>query len=189
MNNQTKKIPAGKELIDAPSLLKKIGIKEKMYVADLGCGRRGYFSLQAAKLTGDQGLVYAVDIVKSALENVRSIANLFGISNIKTIWADLEVYQSTKIASNSIDLVILNNVLFQIKKEELAIKESVRILKNEGKILVTDWEKTKAPFGPPVENRSDPEKIKQYCLNQGLSLEDEFKAGPCHYGLVFIKNS
>jgi ubiquinone/menaquinone biosynthesis C-methylase UbiE len=184
---QTTKVPGGNELIDACSLLEKAGIEEKMKIADLGCGRRGYFTLQAAKLTGDQGLVYAVDILETSLEDVKSLANLFGLPNIKTIWADLEVLNSTRLPDSSIDLAMLNNVLFQTQKDELIIQEAIRILKKGGKLLITDWKKIKTPFGPPVENRTDPEYLKKYGQKQGLKLKKELVAGPYHYSLIFIK--
>ena len=62
MTESIVKIPGGKKLIDTKQLLEKIGLEEKMRVADLGCGRRGYFSLQAAKIVGNKGLVIAVDV-------------------------------------------------------------------------------------------------------------------------------
>ena len=183
----TIKIPGGKELIDAKVLLEKGGITEGMLIADLGCGRRGYFSLQAAKLVGNTGLVYSVDILKSALENVLSMAKLFGISNIQTIWANLEILGATKIPNESIDLAMLNNILFQTDKDEMIVKEAARILKPQGKLLVTDWKKIDVPFGPPVENRPDPNEIKKYAVDCGLQLEKEFEAGPYHFSLIFVK--
>jgi len=168
VGEKTTKIPGGKELIDARSLLEKAGIGEKMKIADLGCGRRGYFTLQAAKLVGDQGMVYAVDILRDSLEDVKSLANLFGIPNIKTVWADLEVLNSTQIPDALIDLVMLNNVLWQTEKDELIIQEAIRILRKGGKLLVTDWKKIKTPFGPPVENRTDSEYLKEYGQKQSL---------------------
>lgn len=187
MAKQQIKIPGGKELIDSLALLEKLGIAEKMIVADLGCGRRGYFSLQAAKLIGPNGLVYCVDVVKTALENVNSMANLFGIPNIKTIWADLEIPKAVKISDKSIDLAMINNVLFQTKKHNLIIQEAVRILKKNGKLLITDWKKTWSPFGPPAENRVSPEQIKTDARKCGLILEKEIEAGPYHFGLIFVK--
>jgi len=187
MANQQTKVPGEKELLDARVLLEKLGVCENAKIADLGCGTRGYFTLQAAKLVGFQGIIYAVDVVKSVLENIKSMANLFGLSNIKPIWADLEVKEGTKISENSLDFCMLNNILFQTEKDEFIIREASRILKSGGKLLITDWKKIKTPFGPPVEKRSDPEKIKIFAQNQGLFLEEEMDAGPYHYGLIFVK--
>lgn len=187
MAQQSTKIPKGGELINAQTLLEKIGIEEKMKIADLGCGRRGHFSLQAAKLIGNKGLVYAVDVVKDILKNVQGAAQLYGIENIKTIWADLEVLKSTKIDNASVDIAMLNNILFQTKKKKEIVNEAVRILKKGGKLLIIDWKKTKAPFGPPVDSRVKPDAVKEYVQKCGLTLTHELNAGPHHYALVFKK--
>ncbi len=183
----TIKIPGGKELIDAKEVLEKVGIEEKMKVADLGCGYRGYFTLQAAKLVGARGLVYAVDVLKSALESVKSLASLYGVDNIHALWADLEVAGSVKIEDGSIDLAMLNNIFFQTKKADIVLREAARILKKDGKLLVTIWKKAGAPFGPPVEARTTPEEVKENARNAGLTLEKEFESGPYHFSLVFVK--
>lgn len=187
MTSQKTNIPGGRGLLNAKTLLEKAGIEEKMKIADLGCGRRGHFVLQAAKLVGKKGLIYAVDVVKDVLKNVEGAAQLYDIENIKTVWADLEIPKSTKIDNASIDIVMLNNILFQTKKKKEIINEAVRILKKKGKLLIVDWKKTKVPFGPPVEDRIDPEAIKKYVQECGLTLEQEFNAGPYHYALIFQK--
>ena len=106
------KIPGGNELINAKEFLTKVGIEEEMTVADLGCGARGYFSLQAARMVGSRGMVYAVDILPAALKGVEVNAKLLGINNIKTVWSDLEIYEATKIPAESLDFALLINILF-----------------------------------------------------------------------------
>ena|SRR6056297_1803931 len=174
-------------LLDIKDILINVGVKENMRIADLGCGRRGSFSLQAAKLVKKNGLIFAVDILKPALKNIRSKAEMFNISNIKTIWANLEVYKSTNIADNEVDIVFLSNTLFQSEKHEIVIKEANRILKDQGKVLIIEWKKIKSPIGPPMEKRIDQEKIKTLFEKLDLKLVNEFEAGPYHYGLVYKK--
>jgi ubiquinone/menaquinone biosynthesis C-methylase UbiE len=174
-------------VVDAHSLLEEAGIEEKMTVADLGCGSRGYFAIQAAKLIGEDGLIYAVDIVKSALQNVQNTARLFGITNLRTVWGDLERPQAIKIPAESLDLAMLNNMLFQNQKRDEIIKEATRLLKKQGKLLITDWKKTKTPLGPPLGNRISPEEIKKIAEKTGLEYQKELMAGPYHYALMFVK--
>lgn len=181
------KIPGGNELINAKELLAKIGIEEGMVVGDLGCGARGYFSLQAARIIGPRGLVYAVDILPSALKGVETNAKLLAINNIKTVWSDLEIYQATKIPVESLDFALLINILFQTKEDEKIIKEAIRLIKPGGKLAICDWKKTGAPFGPPVNDRPDPEELKRIVADSGLKLEKEIEAGPYHFALVFVK--
>ena len=180
-------IPGGKELIDSRALLEKAGIAEKMKVADFGCGKKGHFTLEAARLIGPQGIVYAVDILKSSLKSIMVNAEMFGIDNIKTVWADLEIPGSTKIPSSTVDFAMANNLLFQVKNHLPVFQEAYRILKKEGLFLVTDWIMQSTPFGPPVEARVSKEKVKEVAKSVGFKQKDEWKAGPYHWALLFIK--
>lgn len=158
-----------------------------MKVGDLGCGAHGFFTLQSARAVGNKGIVYAVDVLKSALESIDSKTHLEGLANIKTVWSNLEILGATKIPEESLDRALLINVLFQVQKHQEVIKEAARLLKPEGKLLVVDWKPQAAPFSVPAEKRVPEEKVKSFTQNAGLNLEKEFEAGPYHYGLVFIK--
>lgn len=181
------KILGGAELVDADKILQELGIAERMKIADFGCGGRAYFTLHAAKLIGKEGLVYAIDILKGNLQSVEDLAKFYGLKNVKTIWADLEMIGSTKIVSSTIDLVIITNLFFQTKKHREIFKEAQRVLKSDGKIFVADWKKISSPLGPPVEMRISPEQIKKTVEGTCLKIEKEFEAGPYHFGLVFLK--
>jgi ubiquinone/menaquinone biosynthesis C-methylase UbiE len=177
----------GNELLNPEKLYQHVGLTQGMKVADLGCGGSGRFTITAAKLVGRKGKVYAVDILKSVLKEMARKARLEGVSNVKTVWANLEIYGATKIKTNELDVAFLINILFQSKEHENIIKESVRMLKSGGKLLVVDWKQTGAPFGPPVVDRVKPDKIKKIAKSIGLKKIDEFEAGDYHYGLVFQK--
>ncbi len=179
------KVPGGNELIDAKSLLEKTDLKEGWRVADFGCGARGHFTLQAAKMVGTKGVVYAIDVLKSALNGVESNARLHGLFNIRTLWSDLEILGATKLPENYLDLALLINILFQVKDRQTVIKEAIRLVKKQGKLLIVDWKETSAPFGPLVKDRISAQKVKQIGAELGLKLEKEFEAGSYHYALLF----
>jgi len=183
-----KKQAGGNQLLDSREILEnKVGLGYGNVVADLGCGPKAYFTFQSARMVGDKGLVYAVDVQKQVLSSVESHAKTQGLDNIRTVWTDLEIKGATKIQESSLDLAILNNVLFQSTNMPEMIKESIRLIKNGGKLLVVDWKKMGAPLGPKMDLRVDPEKVKELCEVFGLKLEKEFEAGPYHFGLIFKK--
>ena len=64
-------------------ILDKANISEEMRVADLGCGNLGYFCFPAAKMVGEKGEVYAVDILKNVLETIGRKAKQENVINIK----------------------------------------------------------------------------------------------------------
>ena len=170
-------------------VLSKIGVDAGMAVGDLGCGNLGYFAMISAKRVGKSGLVYAVDILKSALESVANIARQNGLDNVKTVWSNLEMLGATRVPEGTLDVIFLHNVLFQSKKKDLIIREGQRLLKDGGKMMIIDWLKSQTPtgFGPPSAVRPDPEEIKKMAQKSGLRLVEEFAAGPYHFGLIFIK--
>ncbi|MBU0613159.1 class I SAM-dependent methyltransferase [Patescibacteria group bacterium] len=182
-----KKTAGGNELLNPETILNQAGVGYGNIVGDLGCGGMGYFTLQAAKAVGDKGQVYAVDVVKTVLQSVETKAKLDGLTNIKTIWSDLEVPGATKINEASLDFALLINVLFQTQKHEEMIKESVRLLKRGGKLVVVDWKKNDTPFGPKTEARVLKEKVQEIAEKLGCVLERSLETGPYHYWLEFIK--
>lgn len=172
---------------DENLVIKKAQIGEGMRIADLGCGYTGRFAFPMARLVGRSGVIYAVDAKKDALESMAKLAKRENISNIKTVWSDLEIFKATKIESSSIDVVLLMNVLFQSQKRVEVIREAVRLLKKDCRLIIIEWVKTAALFGPPVASRISKESLKNSLSKLGLKLEEEFEPGPYHYGLVCIK--
>jgi ubiquinone/menaquinone biosynthesis C-methylase UbiE len=168
-------------------VFKKMGLEEGMAVGDLGCGNLAYYATGAAKIVGKNGLVYAVDILKTALNAVATRAKNEGLGNLKTIWSNLEVFGATTIPANSLDAIFIHNVMFQSTKHDGFIKEAMRLLKPKGKLMIVDWKKISAPFGPPVDSRPDPEKVKALAAQNGLKLNEEFDAGPYHWGMIFVR--
>lgn len=180
-------ITGGNILLDASTILNKAQAGEGMRIADLGCGRTGHFVFPAARLVGKNGRVYAVDILKTALENIERRARQDNIRNIFAIWSDLEVFGAAKIESGSIDIALLINTLHQSHKRAEILRETIRMTKKGGKLIIVEWKNIALPFGPPPEERVKKESLMDGAQRLGLRLEEEFFVGHLHYGLLFIK--
>ncbi|MEI6288590.1 MAG: methyltransferase domain-containing protein [bacterium] len=176
----------GNELITA-NIFEKLGITAGMKVGDFGCGNLGYFAFPPAKIVGKDGIVYAVDILKSVLQSVDQIAKQQGYDNVRTVWSNLEIVGATKIPAGTLDVAALINVLFQSDKDELVFQEIKRLLKSGGKMMVVDWKSITTPFGPPMADRIKKEEVIAHGNKAGLTVIEEFEAGPYHYGVIFVK--
>lgn len=176
-------IPSGSELLNPHFLLEKSGIREGWKVADFGSGSAGHFVFPAARMVGASGVAYAVDILKSALAGIVSREKLEGVKNVKRIWADLDIPGATKIADESLDLVLLINN----RVHEAMIREAVRVLKSGGRFLIVDWKTIATPFGPPTAERVDALQAKERVKKYGLQVVEEFEAGKYHWGLLLSK--
>ena len=161
-------------------------ISEGMKIADLGCGA-GFFTVLLAKAVGENGEVFAADVQKSSLESVKIKAQAEKISNIKTIWADLEIYGATKIAGDSLDMVLISDVLFQSQKKGAIIKEARRILSPSGKLAIIDWRPEALDIGPKGGYRLAKNDMAKIAEEEGFKLNNEFDTGDYHYGLMFNK--
>jgi ubiquinone/menaquinone biosynthesis C-methylase UbiE len=180
-------ITGGNILLDVKLILGKIHVHENMKVADLGCGSSGHFVFPIADLIGKNSTVYAVDILKTILETIDRKIKQDNIKNIKTIWSDLEVFGATKIETGSLDVGFLINTLYQSKNRLNIIRETIRMLKKGGSIVIVEWKNSSLPFGPPAKERVTEESLKIACQKLGLKLEEEFIPGQYHFGLVFTK--
>ncbi|MDD2730621.1 MAG: class I SAM-dependent methyltransferase [Candidatus Portnoybacteria bacterium] len=172
--------------VNPSKVLLQLNIEPGTNLADFGCGH-GYFSIPAAKLTGDTGRVWAIDILPDALEAVRSRAQIEKLSNIETLRVNLENFGSAKISDNSIDMVLLHNILFQSRRKESILKEVKRVLRPGGSLDVIDWRPEKDFFGPKEGWRLSAAEARKMAENEGFVFVKEFDAGEYHFGLMFKK--
>ena len=162
-------------------VLKQLKLKESITAADFGCGSGGWVIPLAKKL--EEGKIFAIDILEEPLSALRAKTKLEKIINVQTILADIE--KGVDIAENSLDLVLMTNLLFETENKKKVLEEGKRVLKPGGRILVVEW-KIDAPLGPK-EGRVSAEEVKKIAEEIGLKLEKEFEAGIYHYGLILVK--
>jgi len=169
--------------LDPQEILNEIELRKGMTAVDFGCGAGGWVIPLAKRLK--KGKVYALDVQEETLSALKGQARLEKVFNIEPILCDLENPKSLKLRNDSIDLVLMTNLLFQIENKKEVFSQAKRILKKGGQILVVDW-KEESPFGP-YEKRVLPEEVKEIAKDVGLELTKDFEAGDYHYGLVFEK--
>lgn len=166
--------------------LDSLDLRPGMTVADFGCGA-GFYSIPLSKYVGDIGKVLAIDIRKEMLELVKSKAKLQHLLNIATIWADLEIPGSTHIRENSVDAIVISNILFQVENKANVAREAFRILKEGGEIMAVEWDESESPTGPPLKFRLTRRETERVFTEAGFIFKKEFSAGVHHYGFIFKK--
>ncbi len=170
--------------LNPEDVLDKLELKANMVAAEFGCGSGG-FSIPLAKRL-EEGLVYGLDIQVAPLSALKSRTLLENIVNIRIIRCDLEKPRGSTLADSSLDLVLIPNVLFEVKNKNARISEAKRVLKNKGKLVIIDW--VPGASQGPAEGRVSAAEVEKIAKDAGFRLEKEFKAGKYHYGLVFEKS-
>lgn len=173
------------KFLDPAAIIAQLDVQAGSVAADFGCGP-GYFSLPFAKAVGTEGRVYSFDILPQALETVVSSSKNLGITNIETKRVNLEKENGSKLENESVDWVILKDVLFQNQKKDVIISEAYRVLKEGGKMIVVEWNQTQG-IGPDMHLRVNENEIKRMLEERGFSFEKEVAAGNFHYAFVAKK--
>jgi len=179
--------------LNPQKVIDSLQILPGMQIADFGVGR-GDFALAASYAAGKNGVLYAIDIKKTALEALKSKAKEKNISNIHPIIADLEKIRATSLKEDSIHCIIIANVLFQIAAKENVAREAHRVLIPGGKVFLIEWETEgeqkisgKPKIGPVMSARLKKEDAKKLFEIRGFNFDRIFLAGDHHYGMVFKK--
>lgn len=154
-------------------------------IADFGAGH-GFFTVAFGKRVGPSGQVFAIDVLPTALESIRSQAKIEGLFNIKIIRGNLEKLNGSNLPQDSCDFVLIANVLFQVPDKASLIEEARRVLKTGGRLAVVEW-KPYIAVGPKKESRLTETELKQLILSKGFSELKTVDAGTHHFGFIFKK--
>ena len=115
------------------NILKEVGIKPGFQVLDYGCGPGGYI-VPLAKLVGESGKVYALDIHPLAVQKVQDIASKKQLINVETILSDCK----TGLPDKSLDAVLLYDVFHELSDPDGVLQELHRVLKPDGILSFSD---------------------------------------------------
>ena len=113
-------------------LLNAAGLKPGREVLEVGCGP-GFFTIPAAKIVGEKGKVYALDVNPVAVEAVRRKIKEKDLKNIEVILADAS---KTGLLDKSIDVAFLFGVVHALDDIDTVMQEMHRVLKIEGVLSV-----------------------------------------------------
>ena len=123
------------ETNDGVEFLKKIGLKSGQTVLDFGC-RVGHYTIPAAKVVGNERIVYAVDKEQEALNELRQKVKAHNLKNVRIIKASGEI--ELDFESESIDVVLFYDVLHYLGKNDRKklYQKAFRVLKQDGLLSV-----------------------------------------------------
>jgi len=114
-------------------VLQEANIKPGSRVLDYGCGPGGYVA-GAAKLVGQSGTVYALDLHPMAIRRIQKLARKKQLANVQTIHSDCQ----TGLPDNSVDVVLLHDIFHLLDNPQTILAELYRVLKQNGTLSVSD---------------------------------------------------
>ena len=140
------------------------GMKEGQTVLDLGSGA-GFDVFLAAKRVGESGKVIGVDMTPEMIARAEANAEKYGYKNVEFRLGDIE---KLPVDDNSIDVVISNCVVNLAPDKERVFSEAFRVLKNGGKMYVSDI----VLLGELSEEQKNNEELMVGCVAGALQKDD-----------------
>ncbi|HEV2457551.1 MAG TPA: class I SAM-dependent methyltransferase [Ktedonobacterales bacterium] len=170
------------EALQPEKLLRKLGVRAGDTVADIGCGP-GFFTLPAAAIAGQRGMVLAADIQGEMLTTVRSRAAEQGLTNVRVLkTSESEI----PLPEGSCDFVLLAFVLDEVDQRSTFLHRAARAMKSTGKLAVLEWDRVESE-GPPLEDRISREELVEDAHAAGLHVRDSGDLGESQYYYVFAR--
>jgi SAM-dependent methyltransferase len=148
-----------------------LGDLENQTVADIGAGT-GFFSLRLAQKAKK---VIAIDIDPRFIEYLDSAK----------VWELPEMYQDRlearlarpkdpKLKANEADVAIIVNTYIYIPDRVNYVKNLMKGLSDNGKLLIVDFKKKRTPVGPPRSVRIPLYKVEEELYKAGYSSVKTF---------------
>lgn len=139
-------------------------LKSGEIVLDLGAGG-GFDAFLAARKVGQTGKVFGVDMTPEMLSAARANAAKAGYKNVEFLLGEIE---HLPLPNNSVDVIISNCVINLSTDKAQVFKESFRVLKEGGRIAISDVV-ANAPL--PLEMVNNKE-LYCNCISGAIPIDD-----------------
>lgn len=139
-------------------------LKPGEIVLDLGAGG-GFDAFLAARKVGPDGKVYGVDMTPEMLATARANAAREGYNNVEFLLGEIE---HLPLPNNSVDVIISNCVINLSTNKEQVFNESFRVLKEGGRVAISDMVAYKALPPEMVSNK----ELYCNCISGAIPISD-----------------
>jgi ubiquinone/menaquinone biosynthesis C-methylase UbiE len=147
------------------AIVRALGLKPGMVVADLGAGT-GLFTRLIAERVGTGGRVYAVDIAPAFLTHIAQEARRRGHAQVQTVRGTQD---STGLPPGAIDLVFVCDVYHHLEHPGKVLASIHRCLRPGGQLVVVDFDR--------VEGRSSAFVLKHVRAAKAVFVSEIEAAG------------
>jgi predicted methyltransferase len=138
-------------------IVKRVGLKPGMAVADVGAGT-GLFTRLFAPEVGDRGKVYAVDIAPKFLDHIKKTSREAGIKNVETVRCAAD---DVNLKENSVDMVFICDTYHHFEFPHKTMTSIHGALKPGGQVILIDFVR-------------EPGKSTEWVLNHVRAGKDVF---------------
>ena len=132
---------------EAQQLVRLLGIKSGMTVADIGAGS-GYYVVRLSPIVGPHGRIIAEDVVPKYLRGLRRRVRDLGLRNVVISLGELH---DPRLPTNSLDIAILVHMYHEITQPYGLLYNLVPALKPGARVGVADAYGPTSKHGTPLD--------------------------------------
>ena len=164
-------------------LLRELGLKQGMVVADIGAGT-GYYARRMAPLVGSSGTVYATDVQPEMMKMLEDGAKKAGLTNIRPVLGSL---RSVNLPDASVDLAIMVDVYHELEYPFEVIESLVRALKPGGRIAYVEYRLEDLRVPIRTLHKMSEAQVRKEAVAHALVWERTASTLPWQHVVIFQK--
>ncbi len=166
-------------------LVEALQIKPGETIADIGAGS-GYFSWRMARLAGQEGKVFAVEIQQEMLDLL--MKNMAKRRVEKIVQPVLGTVSDPKLPAESCDLMLMVDVYHEFDHPFEMIAAMVRALKPKGRLVFVEFRKEDPRVAIKELHKMSEEQVKkEMAIHTGLEFMQTIGVLPQQHIIVFQK--
>jgi ubiquinone/menaquinone biosynthesis C-methylase UbiE len=162
-------------------MLANLGVKKGMTICDMGCGN-GFYALQFAKMVGEEGHIYGVDIQPEMLKMLNDRADEQGIRNITPV---LGTFVDPRLPKGKFDMIFCADVYHEFSYPEQMLAAMREALAPKGQLVLLEFrgEDPNVPIKP--EHKMTKAQVLKELRPNGFKLDKQYEKLPWQHLLFF----
>lgn len=166
-------------------VLRALRLKPGQSVADIGAGT-GYYTRRLAKIIGEKGTVFAVDIQPEMLQLLTNNMAAAKIRNVKPV---LGSTTDPKLPASSVDLILMVDVYHEFDFPHEMVSAMCPALKPGGRIAFVEFRKEDPKVPIKEVHKMSEAQVKKEMSIQPLEWVETIETLPMQHLILFRKKS
>ncbi len=162
--------------------VRALDLKPGEAAADIGCGT-GYYASRMARIVGDKGTIFGVDIQQEMLDLLTRKMRLMSITNVKPV---LGTEKDPKLPPESCDLMLMVDVYHEFDHPYEMVRAMIPALKKGGRLVFIEFRKEDATVPiKEVHKMSEAQIKKEMAVHPELEWAETKRELPQQHVVIF----
>lgn len=179
--------PQRRELFPIDKIFSQINWKNKKNVLDFGMGN-GYYLPGFFKYGDEDIFIWGAECQEILIDYCLKRKVKEGYKNFIPFFIERTEHPLLPEWIPEMDMIFCSCVLSTFANPSLGISGTARILKNDGIMVIIDWERVEAPSGPELTQKVSSDRMKFFIEEAGCTIIQKLNINPYVYGFIIKKD-